>query len=122
MAFGTFGSSRRRHKLQLRFPDVDSLIIVGPRPAWRLLHPCPKHPEEMVFMVKHLSQPGEIVLDCFAGIGSTLQAAQQLQRQWLGCDLSPTYCRLAKWGLKYDTDLLITQRSACPLLATNIAQ
>ena len=98
-AFGHIWLVQTREQTPIRFPDADSLIIVRPKPAWRLLHPCPKHPEEMVFLVKHLSQPGEIVLDCFAGIGSTLQAAKQLHRQWIGCELSPLYSRLAKWGL-----------------------
>ncbi len=53
-------------------------------------------------MVNHMSQPGEIVLDCFAGIGTTLQAAKQLNRRWIGCELSPKYSRLAKWGLEQE--------------------
>lgn len=99
-AFGHIWLVQSKERQPIRFPDSDSLIIVRPRPAWRLLHPCPKHPEEMRFLIEHLTEPGEIVLDCFAGIGSTLQAAKQLRRQWIGCDLSPYYCRLAKWGLE----------------------
>lgn len=98
-AFGHIWLVQTREQTPIGFPDADSLIIVRPRPAWRLKHPCPKHPEELLFMVEHLTQPSEIVLDCFAGIGTTLQAAKQLKRQFIGCDLSPGYCRLAKWGV-----------------------
>ena len=33
-----------------------------------------------------LSRPGDIVLDCFAGSGTTLVAAEELGRQWIGVD------------------------------------
>jgi DNA modification methylase len=59
------------------------------------LHPCPKPVEEVAFLIEALTNPGDIVLDCFCGTGTTLVAAQQLGRQWIGCDLSPDYCRIA---------------------------
>ena len=34
------------------------------------------------------SQPGDFVLDCFAGSGTTLQAATELNRSWIGIDHS----------------------------------
>lgn len=58
-------------------------------------HPCPKPVEEMVWMVKALTRPGDLVLDPFCGSGSTLVAAQQLGRPWIGCDLSRNYCKLS---------------------------
>ncbi len=33
------------------------------------------------------SKPGDLVLDCFAGSGSTLVAAECNDRRWIGCDL-----------------------------------
>ncbi len=99
--FGHIWLVQTRERTPVRFPDADSLIIVCPKPAWRLKHPCPKHPEEMLFLVQHLTEPGDVLLDCFTGIGTTLQAAKLLgDRKWIGCDLSPQYCRLAKWGLE----------------------
>jgi site-specific DNA-methyltransferase (adenine-specific) len=59
------------------------------------LHPCPKPVEEMAFMVKALTKPGQLALDCFCGIGSTLVAAELLRRRWIGCDLSKRYCQIA---------------------------
>jgi DNA modification methylase len=57
-------------------------------------HPCPKPVEELTFMVQSLTQPGQIVLDCCCGLGSTLVAAETLGRSWIGCDLSRTYCQI----------------------------
>jgi SAM-dependent methyltransferase len=40
------------------------------------------------------SQPNDIVLDAFCGCGTALVAAQNLGRQWIGIDISPTSCRV----------------------------
>ena len=34
------------------------------------------------------SNPGDLVLDCFAGSGTTVTAAQRLGRRWIGCDIN----------------------------------
>lgn len=41
-------------------------------------------------IVKTSSNPDSIVLDCFCGSGTTLLAAQLLDRQWIGIDQSET--------------------------------
>lgn len=84
-----------REQTPIRFPDTDGLVIIGPRGWWRHYHPCPKSEEEMRFMVRHLTEPGQIVLDCFAGSGFTFVSAEQLRRLWIGCDVSPKYCLVA---------------------------
>jgi site-specific DNA-methyltransferase (adenine-specific) len=40
------------------------------------------------------SNPNDIVLDAFCGCGTALVAAQNLGRQWIGIDVSPTACRV----------------------------
>lgn len=40
------------------------------------------------------SNPGDIVLDAFCGCGTALVAAENLGRQWIGIDISPTACRV----------------------------
>lgn len=94
-AFGHIWVVQTREQTPIRFPDRDSLVIYSTRPELLKLHPCPKAVEEMAFLVENLSDPNDIVLDCFAGIGTTLVAAQQLGRRWIGCDLSRNYCRVA---------------------------
>jgi len=40
------------------------------------------------------SKPGDVVLDGFCGCGTTLVAAQNLSRRWIGVDISPTACKV----------------------------
>jgi site-specific DNA-methyltransferase (adenine-specific) len=77
------------------FPNADSFLAMRTSPKLLKVHPNPKSLEEMRFLVAHLSKPGDIIFDPFCGIGSTLVAAQELGRQWIGCDLSRDYCRVA---------------------------
>lgn len=39
-------------------------------------------------IVKALSKPGDLVLDCFVGSGTSVVAAQKLGRRWIGCDIN----------------------------------
>ncbi len=60
------------------------------------------------------SREGQIVLDPFAGTGTTIAAAEKLGRKWIGIDVSPTACdvmrrRMAKLGIKTNIDVK-TQR------------
>ncbi len=73
----------------------DGVIGCAPMGSLKLLHPCVKPVEELLFMVEALTSPGQIVLDPFCGLGSTLMAAEELSRSWLGCDLSRHYCQVA---------------------------
>src|SRR5262249_32361801 len=94
-AFGHIWVVQTQDQRPIRFPDTDSLIIMDTPPKLLSLHPCPKAVEEMTFMVDALTQPGQMVLDCFNGTGSTLVAAQLLGRRWVGCDKSRMYCQIA---------------------------
>jgi len=37
-----------------------------------------------------------LVLDCFAGSGTTLVACERLDRRWIGIEVNPEYCEIAK--------------------------
>lgn len=45
-------------------------------------------------IIEASSNKGDLILDAFCGCGTTLIAAQKLQRQWIGIDISPTACRV----------------------------
>jgi site-specific DNA-methyltransferase (adenine-specific) len=64
-------------------------------PARRGGHPAP-FPVELARRAVRLSTwPGEVVLDPFAGSGTTLLAARQLGRRAIGIEASELYCELA---------------------------
>lgn len=46
--------------------------------------------------IKILSYKNDIVLDPFAGSGTSLVAAEILDRQWIGIELSPNYAEVAR--------------------------
>jgi len=47
-------------------------------------------------IVEVSSNKGDVVLDPFCGCGTTLAATHELQRKWIGIDVSPTACKLMK--------------------------
>jgi site-specific DNA-methyltransferase (adenine-specific) len=64
-------------------------------PARRDGHPAPMPVEVARRAIRLSTWPGEIVLDPFAGSGTTLLAARQLGRQAIGIERSEAYCALA---------------------------
>lgn len=52
------------------------------------LYPTEKNLEMLKVIIQASSNPDDIVLDCFAGSGSTLSAAQETNRHWIGIDCS----------------------------------
>ncbi len=51
-------------------------------------------------IIEASSNKGDVVLDAFCGCGTTLEAAQDLGRRWIGIDVSPTSCRVMAQRLK----------------------
>ena len=56
-------------------------------------------------IIKASSNRDDIVLDPFCGCATTCIAAESLQRQWIGIDLSPKAVELVKMRLERDLDL-----------------
>jgi len=42
------------------------------------------------------TNPGDLVVDPFCGCGTTLMAAQKLNRKWIGVDISPKACTIVR--------------------------
>ena len=60
----------------------------------RLGYPTQKPLALLNRIIKASSNPNDIVLDAFCGCGTALVAAENLGRQWIGMDISPTACRV----------------------------
>ena len=60
--------------------------IVNPMAHERIGYPTQK-PEALLYrIIKASSNPGDLVLDCFTGSGTTLTVAEKLDRRWIGVD------------------------------------
>jgi len=60
-------------------------------------HPAQKPEELLRKIILASSNEGDIVLDPFSGSGTTLVVAEQLNRRWLGCEISSEY---NSWAIK----------------------
>jgi site-specific DNA-methyltransferase (adenine-specific) len=81
-------------------------------------HPAP-FPERLA--ADHIlswSSPGDVVLDPFAGSGTTLKAAKELNRQWCGIEINPEYCAIAESRLSQEVLQLETCATLCQQLTT----
>jgi DNA modification methylase len=55
------------------------------------------YPEELcLYPIKAGSKEGDVVMDIFAGSGTTLKVAKDLGRNYLGIELNPAYIKLAE--------------------------
>lgn len=64
-------------------------------------HPTQKPIALMKFLVETYSNKGDLVLDCFAGSGSTLLAAKLLDRNYIGCERNAEYFEIAEKRLDF---------------------
>jgi adenine-specific DNA-methyltransferase len=67
--------------------------------------PYPSYPtEKNILVLKTIiqasSDENDLVLDCFAGSGTTLVAAEELNRRWIGIDQSPQAINIIKQRLR----------------------
>ncbi|OAV75131.1 Modification methylase MboII [Bacteroidales bacterium Barb7] len=71
-------------------------------------HPTQKPEELLRKLILASSNVGDTVLDPFCGSGTTPVCAEQLQRKWMACDLSPEYLdwatdrieRVEEWSIE----------------------
>jgi DNA modification methylase len=71
-------------------PDVMDWTYTGNK-----LHPTQKSIHVLTPLIEAFSKPGDLVLDPFAGSGSTCVAAHRAGREYLGIELDTTHCATA---------------------------
>jgi DNA modification methylase len=81
----------------------DDWISWGSRAVWNIPSVRANDDHEAKFpielprrLIQMLSEPGDTVLDCFVGSGTTAVAAAQENRRFIGVEKSAQYVRLAK--------------------------
>lgn len=73
----------------LRFPNGSSK-----------LHPTQKPLNLFKKLIEVSSNEGDLILDPFLGSGTTAVACKQLNRNFIGIELSPDYCKIAEERIK----------------------
>jgi site-specific DNA-methyltransferase (adenine-specific) len=88
------------HESTLMTEDFMALTLdvwdVPPESARRVGHPAPFPVELPEHLIRLYTFKDDLVLDPFMGSGSALVAAAQLGRRYVGYDLDPKYCDIAR--------------------------
>ena len=81
------------------YTDVWTYPTVPSARRGEVRHPCTKPLEMMEHIVATSSRPGDVVLDCFLGSGSTAVAARNLGRDFIGCDMDELWVQRTRQRL-----------------------
>lgn len=96
-----YGQGRRRdrwtpHPLGAKPRDVLEIPVLSNGTAEKTPHPTQKPEELLRRLILASSHEGDLVVDPFAGSGTTLAVADALGRRWAGGDDDPRYVGLAR--------------------------
>lgn len=89
----------KRGRRELNYQRSSVLSFDRPAPKGRI-HPTEKPVPLLKELIKISTRPGDVVVDPFAGSGSTLQAAQQLNRRGYGAESDLKRYELARQRLE----------------------
>lgn len=67
-------------------------VLTFDKPRKNAEHPTMKPVPLFGYLIQNSSKPGDVVLDTFAGSGTTIIACEQLKRAAFCCELDPKYC------------------------------
>ena len=73
--------------------------------AYKGKHPCEKPQALLSHIIRSSTREGALVLDCFAGSGSTGEAALRLGRQFIGIEIDPHWVERAQARLASVADV-----------------
>ena len=57
-------------------------------------------PEELVKNIINCFKTAEVIFDPYIGSGTVAKVAKEMNRNYLGCEISPEYCKIAEERLK----------------------
>ena len=87
-------------------PDVwTDIAPVNSQAKERIGYPTQKPLALLERIIKASTKPGDLVFDPFCGCATALVAADQLDRDWVGCDLSPLAVKLVDERIKRERGL-----------------
>lgn len=77
------------NKLGKHPESVISMPILSPSSRERVGYDTQKPMDLLRYLINGLSNEKDIIADFFCGSGTTLMAAKELNRQYIGCDINP---------------------------------
>ena len=83
----------------------DDIPAINSQAKERIGYPTQKPLALLERIIKASSNEGDVVLDPFCGCATTCIAAEKLNRQWAGIDLSPKAAELVKIRMEHETNL-----------------
>lgn len=90
-----YGKQRKTEIINNGYRHARSIIKFS-NPRVGTLHPTQKPLDLMEYLIKTYTNEGDLVLDNCAGSGTTLLAAKNLNRQYIGFELDENYYNIAK--------------------------
>ncbi len=88
---------------ELRGGRDHNVLLFKEVPSVKLIHPAQKPVGLLQYLIYKSSKPGDTVLDCFMGSGSSIVSAVSLGRYGIGIDIDEKYVRIAKARLEQIT-------------------
>ena len=82
----------------------DDIAPINSQAKERMGYPTQKPLKLLERIIKASTSEGELVLDQFCGCGTTIHAAQALQRRWVGIDVCVNACRVIEGRLRNHFD------------------
>ncbi len=79
---------KRETAASIQVGDVWDVPLLSPVSKERLGYPTQKPLRLLRRIIEMASEPGDVVLDPFCGCGTTVDAAQNLGRSWIGIDIT----------------------------------
>ena len=86
------------------------------------LHPAPFSFQDVSRFIEFFTKKGDLVLDPFVGVGSTLKAAALLERRSVGIELNRKFVELARKRLKAEVPHEILASSVCEVVQGDIRE
>lgn len=90
-----YGKVKKDYKAEVTYTNYPNTILTYSS-GNNKYHPTQKPVDLLEYLIKTYTKSGEIVLDFTCGSGSTLVAAQNLNRNYIGSEISKEYCDIAE--------------------------
>jgi site-specific DNA-methyltransferase (adenine-specific) len=99
LAWTSFKTAVRRFKYRWQ-----GMLQENMRDKERRIHPTQKPVALFEWILRLYSKPGDIILDPFLGSGTTVAACINLERQYIGIEISPDYVLASQQRIKKATE------------------